>query len=273
VILRAYAKVNLYLAVLSKRSDGYHDILSLMHNVSLYDIIEIEESREEYFVCDKKLEWNESNTIYKALRVFEETTGIRAKVGIKLTKRIPMKGGLGGASTDAASVLWYLCDKFSKVDLIMDMAEKVGSDVPFFVNGGCSLVEGKGEKLTSLPTLNIPIRFYFPKKGFSTPEMYEIIDEENLNGQVGDPMLLYEALKQKDLKAALSNTYNSFEEIVKKRDPFLEKKAHEKLFPCDIVAMTGSGSTFYGLDLTSKCIKKENEGFHLSSSPRDVFYE
>ena len=268
IVLRAYAKVNLYLAVLSKRKDGYHDILSLMHTVSLYDTIKIEEGKE-YFTCNLDLEWNEQNTLYKALEVFERKTGIRPKIGIELVKRIPLKGGLGGASSDAAAVLWYLCEKYSKRDMLMDLTQEVGSDVPFFVNGGCALVEGKGEKIINMPPLNLPISFYFPDEGFSTPKMYQLIDEEKINGKVGDPLILYKALKERNLELALSNVYNSFEEIAKRHYPHVVKEAHENLSHCDVVAMTGSGSTFYGLDFKNKCYKT-NEGFYLSSSPREI---
>ncbi len=265
--IRAYAKVNLYLAVISKRNDGFHDILSLMHNVSLYDTLEIKEGKER-FKCNVDLEWNDTNTLYRTLRLFEEKTGIHASLEIELTKRIPMKAGLGGASSDAAALIWYLCERYSKMEVIFDLAREVGSDVPFFVKGGCALVQGKGEKITTLAPLNLPLCFFFPDEGFSTPQMYNLIDKEGLLGKVGDPMALYEALKKKDIKNASLNTYNAFEEVVKKYHPFILEKAHEELSNCDIVAMTGSGSAFYGLKFEDKA----NEGFHLSASPRDVFY-
>lgn len=87
VILKAFAKINLYLAITSKRSNGYHDILTLMHNVSLYDLIDIEESEKTVFSSNFNLEWNESNTLYKTLDLFEKMTGQRIGLKIHLEKQ------------------------------------------------------------------------------------------------------------------------------------------------------------------------------------------
>ncbi len=262
--LKVYAKVNLYLAVLGKRRDGYHDLVSLMHNVSIYDVLEIEEGAE-YFQCDVDLLWNESNTLYRALKIFEEKSGVHPKVGIKLFKKIPMKGGLGGASADAATLLKYLKDSYRCSCDLLELAEVVGSDVPFFINGGCAMVEGRGEKITQLRALNFPVDFYFPEVGFSTREMYSLLDDLNLNGANGSAWKLYEGLKSRNLSLVRQNVYNSFLEVVKRTYPKVIEEAKVRLNSCDIVSMSGSGSTFYGLKFD-----KTKEGFRLIDRPRDI---
>ncbi len=99
MIIKAYAKINLYLAVLSKRDDGFHDIISLMHNISIYDVLEIEESDKMAFSCDMNLPWDNSNTLFKTIDIFERLTGIKPKLNIKLEKRIPSPSGFGGNSS------------------------------------------------------------------------------------------------------------------------------------------------------------------------------
>ncbi len=267
MILRAYAKVNLYLAVLSKREDGYHDILSLMHNVSLYDTIEIGESPSEKFDSNVSLKWDESNSLYKAIRIFEYLTGIMPKLKIRLHKNIPMKAGLGGASSDAATLLWYLCEKFSTENLKEEMAERVGSDVPFFLNGGCAVVSKKGESVKKLKPLDLTLELYTPKIGFSTAEMYKSIDKKGMFGQMGDPIKLYQALKKGDSELAKKNMYNAFEMVAREENPLTVKEAFSALKKHVLVMMTGSGSTFFGLDI---CAKPTKKGMHLVAHPRSI---
>lgn len=267
MIIRSYAKINLYLAVLSKYSDGYHNILSLMHNVSLYDTIEITESVSEEFDSNVPLKWDGSNTLYKAIRAFESSTGIMPKLKIRLYKGIPMKAGLGGASSDAATLLWYLCKKYSTENEIEEISEKVGSDVPFFLKGGCAIVSRKGECLKELKPLDLPVEFYTPKIGFSTSEMYNLIDEKGMLGRIGDPEELYKALKKGDAEMAKENMYNAFEMIAREKFPLIVKEAFKALKGHELVMMTGSGSTFFGLDTREKPTKK---GAHLIAHPRNI---
>ncbi len=152
--LRAPAKINLTLEVLSKRSDGYHEIRSVIQTIDLCDIITIDEGEAISFRSETK-GWDAGKSLVsRAVYLFQETTGFPGGVLITVEKKIPMMAGLGGDSSDAAAVLHGLNQFFetnlSQKDLHL-MAEKLGSDVPFFLYGGTALIEGRGEIVTPLP--------------------------------------------------------------------------------------------------------------------------
>src|SRR5690348_11702595 len=151
--LRAYAKLNLLLRVLRRRPDGFHDLLSVMQTVSLWDRIAIELGQEEGIrltVDDPRLPADDSNLAYRAAALFYGRAGWEPNVRIALEKRIPMRAGLGGGSSDAAAVLCGLNrmhgDPFDEREMAA-LAAVLGSDVPFFLRGGCAVAEGQGERL------------------------------------------------------------------------------------------------------------------------------
>lgn len=147
------AKVNLFLRVLGKRADGYHEISTLMQPVSLFDELEISVSEGEGIaVVSDSVEapGGEENLAYKAASVFLQSTAIRRRVEIAVKKAIPVGAGLGGGSSDAATVLMAL-NEMAGIWLpdgaLMEMAARLGSDVPFFILRGPALAGGRGEKL------------------------------------------------------------------------------------------------------------------------------
>jgi 4-diphosphocytidyl-2-C-methyl-D-erythritol kinase len=153
--VRAYAKINLTLDVLGRRADGYHDLATVMQTVDLYDTIclsPIEDSRVQLVSTIAELS-NDDNLALRAAQLVRQRLAPRQGVLIELYKRIPVAAGLGGGSSDAAAVLralqqwWQL--PLSPSDLL-DMAISLGSDVPFFLNGGLALCEGRGERVTAL---------------------------------------------------------------------------------------------------------------------------
>ena len=150
----AYAKLNLTLEVLRKRSDGYHEIASLMQTVDVHDRLKITDSdRLEVTCSDESLSGSKNLVHAAALRLSEAAcTGLGAR--IEITKRIPVAAGLGGGSADAAATLrglnrlWKL--GFTPHEL-MEVGSEIGSDVPFLVRGGTALVTGRGDEVTELP--------------------------------------------------------------------------------------------------------------------------
>lgn len=154
VTVQAPAKINLTLEVLAKRDDGYHELRSVIQTINLCDTIHLVRSDHTSYHSESA-EWDgEKSLVSKAVRLFSEETGCSNGVSVIVEKRIPMMAGLGGDSSDAAAALRGL-DRLFETGLPLQalhrMAEKLGSDVPFFLYGGTALIEGRGERVTSLP--------------------------------------------------------------------------------------------------------------------------
>jgi 4-diphosphocytidyl-2-C-methyl-D-erythritol kinase len=152
------AKINLYLDVLRKRPDGYHDIETIIQPVSLLDEITLETGGRgiELTGDDPAVPWNKENLCYRAARLFLERTGSREGLRIEVHKRIPAGAGLGGGSSDAAGVLIgsnELTGSPCSREELAEIALRLGSDVPFFIYGGPAVARGRGELLEAVDGL------------------------------------------------------------------------------------------------------------------------
>ncbi|GAC1623902.1 MAG: 4-(cytidine 5'-diphospho)-2-C-methyl-D-erythritol kinase [Chloroflexota bacterium] len=159
--IRAPAKINLSLEVVGKRSDGYHDLVSLMQTVSLHDTLSIQDGPSVELTCSDPDLQSESNLVWQAAVLLRNRYAPDSGCRIHLEKRIPVGAGLAGGSSDAAAAivglqrLWNLRLQRSQQ---ISIAAHIGSDVPFLLVGGLALVEGRGERVTQLPTL--PVQWY-----------------------------------------------------------------------------------------------------------------
>src|SRR5947209_14888409 len=153
--VRAYAKINLTLDVLGRRGDGYHDLVTVIQTIDLYDTIcltAIDNNRVQMISTIPALS-NDDNLAARAAQLVRQHLALTQGVVIELHKCIPMTAGLGGGSSDAAAVLlalqqwWQL--PLSSSDLL-SLGASLGSDVPFFLSGGLALCEGRGERVTPL---------------------------------------------------------------------------------------------------------------------------
>ena len=151
---KAFAKLNLTLEVLGKRNDGFHEISSIMQTISLADHIEVTAARELSLECDLPSLNNNENLAMRAACLLRENQEIRDGAHIRISKEIPLAAGLGGGSSDAVVVLKLLrrlwAVELTDTDLLKMVAE-IGSDLPFFVNGGTAIVQGKGERVRQIP--------------------------------------------------------------------------------------------------------------------------
>jgi 4-diphosphocytidyl-2-C-methyl-D-erythritol kinase len=179
VIVRAPAKVNLFLEVLAKRPDGYHEIVSLMVAVSLYDTLEFKEEAtgQVRLTCDlPSLSTGPKNLVCRAADVLRRHAGSTRGAAIRLTKRIPMAAGLAGGSTDAAATLAGLNQLWNlglQANELAALGAKIGSDVPFFFSTPAAWCTGRGETTTPWP-LGQPLHLVLvcPRMGLSTADVY-----------------------------------------------------------------------------------------------------
>ena len=182
----AYAKVNLYLDVISRRDDGFHDIKTVMHSISLFDEITVS-VRESDRGCVRltvdgaRLPVDSRNLAVRAAELFLSATLINAEVNIRLNKRIPIAAGLAGGSSDAAAVLRALNKAFKRPlteKRLLQLASELGSDVPYCLIGGTALCFGRGEEMERLPEkLKLTLVVAIADEYVSTPMAYATLDE------------------------------------------------------------------------------------------------
>jgi 4-diphosphocytidyl-2-C-methyl-D-erythritol kinase len=178
--LRAYAKLNLSLKIVGKRPDGYHDIDSLMQSVSLHDEIDITASDSGIKVkCS--IPGIEDNSAYKAAQLLLDEAKIKSGVLIQIKKNIPLSAGLGGGSADAAATLIGVNKLFNlnlHRDKLLDIGQKIGSDVPFCLVGGTARCTGRGERVEKVnPQTGSAFMLVIPAIKVPTKAVYERLDD------------------------------------------------------------------------------------------------
>ena len=154
----AHAKINLTLEVIGKRGDGYHNLVSVMQTVELHDVLTFTPAEGLRVTCSDAGIPVESNLALLAARELQRHTGTGLGARIHLEKNIPLASGLGGGSADAAAALRGLNRMWRtglSADRLREIGARVGSDVPFLVDGGTALVQGRGEEVKTLPRANV----------------------------------------------------------------------------------------------------------------------
>ncbi len=253
LLVRAPAKINLSLLVAGKRPDGFHDIETVMAKVNFYDEILIEPSdkkgiellcRGPHFSPEGK-----DNLVYQACQMLLNSCGVRTDIKITLTKNIPAGSGLGSASSDAAATLTGI-DKYLELGLgnrqLAKLAVRLGSDVPFFLNGPLAFCSGKGEKIKKITKkFDFLALLILPDISVSTKKVYD-------NYRPNRP--LYERLSKKinrhieknridlvsEMRANMLQTscFNLYSELA-------ELKARIEAFGTGHWCLSGSGSTLF----------------------------
>jgi len=178
LIVPSPAKVNLSLWIKGKREDGYHELVTVMHTVNLCDtLFFLPSDRFELSIKGSQtLPLDKGNLIVKAANLFKEATGIKPKVKVHLEKVIPVGAGLGGGSSNAAATLKGLNTIYGKPlskEELLQLAAQIGSDVPFFIEGGLAVAYGRGELLKRYSPVNFSLLVVYPGFPCSTKEVYE----------------------------------------------------------------------------------------------------
>ncbi len=177
--LEAPAKVNLTLDILGKRTDGYHELATVMHQIDLVDRISLEKGGRDIRVSSNssQIPDNEENLAYKAARLMYEKFGLPEGLQIYIEKNIPVGAGLAGGSTDAAAVISGINKLYGlklELPVLLELGARIGSDVPFCLMGGTALARGRGEILSQLPAGPL-LHMVLVKPDFqiSTREVYQ----------------------------------------------------------------------------------------------------
>ena len=253
MIIYSPAKLNLYLEILGKRQDGYHNIRTIFERISLFDKITLDVNPSGVIIIKSAsgdIPKDSNNIAYKAAKLLKDDFGIKDGVDIEIEKNIPVGAGLGGGSSNAASVLVGL-NKIWKLGLnkkkLVEYAAKLGSDVAFFIyEYAFALGESRGEKITPL---NWKRKFWHillvPKFSVSTRLIYQELDKSDDWSK--------RAFKKTDRIEKI--LFNRLEDITFKKYPEV-KKAKDILREqgLDNVLMSGSGSSVFGI------IKSRKEG-------------
>ena len=274
--LKAFAKINVGLKVLYRRPDRYHELRTIFQTISLADQVAIEwtPGRSTAIELDDPLGIPD-NLMVRAARLVLDETKAKGRVGMTLKKRIPMGGGLGGGSTDAAAVLRGLPALVGRpIDpgRLAELAVQLGADVPFFLLGGTALGFGRGEELYTLPDLNQTKGLLVcPRVHVSTAEAFRTLARppyDELTSTVGSRILKGFQVLARSVTARRSSgewaslCENDFEPAVFRQHPNL-KKIKRKLVRLGALpaVMTGSGAALYGLFDTLRAAEEARKSF------------
>ncbi len=262
----AFAKINLYLDVLDKRPDGYHNIKSVMQSISLYDRISLEvdnclENQIEIQCNDPRLKCDSSNLIYKAWDRFCQKAEItNQKCSFEVEKNIPMSAGLAGGSADCACALKLLNEAFayplSDKELI-ELGSKIGADVAFCLKGGTCICEGIGEKLTPIKGItDVYVVCAIGNASVSTPVAFSLLDEKYGTNctESRDIINMVNSLEGGVLNFVAMFLYNKFESVISPL--YSEIDEIKKIMDSNGALgtlMSGSGPSVFGLFNSRKC--------------------
>ena len=266
----APAKINLFLDVIRKREDGYHDLGTLFQTIDAGDTVSAEPRQDGRITLCYNEPQNyplESDLVYKAATLLQQESGTTLGADIYLNKVMPLGAGLGGGSADAAATLrllnqlWKLKFKFEKLE---EIGAKLGADVPFLVRGGTAMAEGIGEKLTFVKPLQLSGEQYLlvatPLDSVPTKDAYAGVPKSGPDRWETYKAKCMRTGKAASIDFALANTFNAFEESVFPKHPLVEEMKNEfKRLGATSVLMSGSGASVFGVFETRKQAKEAAE--------------
>jgi len=272
VMVRAPAKLNLYFELLARRSDGYHEVETLMVPISLYDTlvawsvpggstapdgispdaihVECQWALPPAFRQDLgQLPASRDNLATRALSLLRTQAGVSAGIRVNLTKRIPAAAGMGGGSSDAAAALlagnavWGLGWSRARLGVI---AAQLGSDIPFFLGNGAAVCRGRGERIEPLASIG-PLHFVVvrPPEGLATAQVYARCQVDQQPRSIDS---LVDHLQRGDLRSLDTLIHNRLEEAAETLSPWIARVRREFAGQdCLAARMSGSGSSYFGI--------------------------
>lgn len=259
--IKAYAKINLFLDIESRREDGYHNIKSVMQSVDWYDVIKISKSYSDLSINiksnNKLVPIDSSNIVYKITKAFLKKCNINSGIDIYIEKNIPISAGMAGGSSDGAATLKGLNKLFGEplsLDELIDMAKSIGADIPFLLIGGTKIVKGIGDIIESCH--DIPECYFVCAKDdsacVSTPNAYKTLDKiyNNFNCYTPNDKFnkMINSLNISDLHGVGDNLFNIFEPVIKSKEKSVSiiKDILIKNGAINSI-MSGSGPSVFGI--------------------------
>lgn len=259
--VKAYAKINIFLDILGKRPDGYHELITVMHKIKLHDNLyfKIMKRKSDDKINNIHLSSNKSylpnderNLCYKAIKYFKTNFNIEDEIYLNIYKKIPTSAGMGGGSSDFYSTIDFL-NKYYKLKLtqkeLIDISNKFGSDIAFFSYGGTCLCEGRGEIITPLKTLShFNVYTKTPNVKVSTKEIFSSFDMKLKPDYKKQTSILLDSIKHNKLDEIYKNAFNVLELVTIKKHPIIKKiKNFNYSQGAKLSLMSGSGPTVFSI--------------------------
>ncbi len=251
--IQSPAKINLFLEITEKRSDGFHNLESVFQTIPLYDTLSVEAAEELSLEVDNpNIPTDINNLVLQAAEQLRKESGVTDGGHFKLHKKIPNTGGLGGGSSNAASTL-ILLNKLWGLNLtkneLAKIGSKIGSDVAFFIYGGVCHCQGRGELVTPLPEIApLPVNIFAPEWGISTPMAFSHLNPKRFNMIKVSNFIDTIINNINDLYKIYNESFNHFEETVFKIEP-RQRSLQETLISNGLLArMSGSGSCIWAFN-------------------------
>lgn len=272
MLIKSYAKINLFLKILNKRKDGFHNIESLVAPINLFDLLRVKKSRAFRITCnDTNIPVDENNIITKTFALIRKKYNMDLLVDVSLYKNIPSGAGLGGGSSNAAAFL-QIIDKLFKLNMSFDekieIMSEVGSDTVFFLYNQPAFVRGRGEivdKTAVLPSFYILL--VKPPVTISTSSVYS---DKNLTLTPYNTVSnMHSVLNYGDVLGSMSN---GLQNVVFERYPETGMIRDKMLaFNADAALLSGSGATVYGIYSSKKYLNKAYDYFKMFGSSYFVY--
>ncbi len=253
--LRANAKINLFLEVLDKRPDGYHNIETVFQSIDLHDVIILRGSSPGTIAVecdDPEVPLDSSNLAYRAAELLSRESGKIYGARIQIIKRIPVGAGLAGGSTDAAATLVGLNELWGlgySTDDLMRLGRELGADVPFCILGGTALGRGRGDELAPLASFSdVPIVLANPGFQVSTSWAYAALGNFGLTRARKNANILIAKMRRRDVSSVGDKLFNIFESVVMGEHPLVGRIKEESIRAGALGAlMTGSGPAVFAI--------------------------
>jgi len=266
ISILAPAKINWTLRITGKRPDNFHNIVSIMQSISLYDKIEILPSDDIIIKSNLMLPVKE-NLVYKAAELLKSYTSTLRGAAIELYKEIPTQAGLGGGSSDAASALIGLNQLWEcglSIKELSTLGAKLGSDIPFFIEGNYASIAGRGEIVTPLNNPQVyDIILMLPSFAVPTSWAYQKIARFSEGLSIDYCNQLNSALINRDISKIQILMKNDFEDALKDEFPEIDEIKINLIRHGAISAMlSGSGSAIFGVFADGKHIISALQSLH-----------